>query len=192
MKKTIQFTIFLLMYISVTSIAQERQNEERQKLRVSMDAQSEILSSITGWSKIENKDGRFWQKYNPKNEISQLPAYSADFAGFLSIQTYKFTIEGEHFCVLLKKINKESAKYYVFTQKEYDNFDAIVDWVEGIQWPETDMVEVKYSGYTDANFNPEEIILKNKDLIRALLLNTNRDTHPLFTCLLYTSDAADE
>lgn len=175
MKKITFILVSIFICCSFVTNAQERQNEVRQKLSASMDAQSEILSNISGWSLIENTEGKIWKQSDFNDEISYLPAYKKSFAGFYSIQLFKFTIEGQHFCVLLKNIDKKNSKYFVFTQDELNMLIKATVWKDGQSRLNNEyVVDLKYCDYVNGYFDPEKEILKNKELIRVLLLNEKR------------------
>lgn len=166
--------ITLLLSITLHFYAQERVNQVRPKLSASMDAQSEILSNVPGWSLIENSEGKFWNKSDLSDEISYLPAYKKSFAGFYLVQLFKFTIEGQHFCVLVKNIDRKKIKYFVFDDSELSMLMGATMFYDGIVYYNDYVVDLKYCDYVDGDFDPEVEILKNKELIRVLLLNEKR------------------
>ena len=171
MKKTLQFTIFLLMCISFSSKAQERQNEERKKLSASIDAQSEVLSKIPGWSRIETTEGKFWKQSDMNDELSYIPrilkpGYANEKCfGFRSFRIYKFSLEGSTF-YLLNKVEQSGNSYYVFTEESLNSLKLFATEPLAL---DLRCVDIKYCGTQTGVFDPE-LIFQDKEMIRVLLL----------------------
>jgi len=172
MKKTTLFIICLFICVSFISKAQERQNEERQKISASIDAQSEVLTKVPGWSRIETTEGKIWKQSDINDEISYIPRIlipgytDARFFGFKSLRIYKFSLEGSSFYLLNKEERSGNNSYFVFTQTSLDYLKFTVDYAYGI---EDRWVAIKYCGNQDHIFNPE-LIFQDKEMIRVLLL----------------------
>src|ERR1035437_964182 len=115
--------IFIVMSIflmgSLHCFTQERSNEVRQKISVKVVAASEEISKVIGWSKMENSEGKFWQKSDINDDVSYLPGYSKQFAGFKSFRIYEISIEGNTFYILNKVLGDNNNKYVVFNQTPY-------------------------------------------------------------------------
>ena len=178
MKKTTLFLTCILVCISFFSKAQDRQDEVRQKLQLSIDAQSDVLSHVTGWSKIENAEGKFWKQSDINEENSYLPRFNK-YSGFKSLRIYKFSIEGSIFYVL-NQVYTGGNHYFVFNESSFEQLK--LDCRDVLLFPEVDnrRISIKYVGYQDKyqtvdfhavydDFNPE-LLLKDKEMIRVLLL----------------------
>ncbi len=162
--------IFLAMSIflmgSLHCFTQERSNEVRQKISAKVVAASEEISKVIGWSKIENTEGKFWQKSDLNDEVSYLPGYSKQFAGFRSFRIYEISIEGNTFYILNKVLPDNSNKYVVFNQTPYFWLEFALNDASG---KDERLIPIQYCGYQTGLFNPE-LLLQDKEMMRVLLL----------------------
>lgn len=164
MKKLIFLLLSFCTIFSFISNGQERQNEARKKLQWSLDAQSEKLENIPGWSMIENKEGKFW-----KQSVSDLPCCPNE--AFQYVQTYKFTLEGQIFYLLTIKYDNHYFRTFAFKGSSLKRLEDIINAADGKTY---NALEIEYCEiYIDINsevlFNPE-LAIQNKVMIRSLLL----------------------
>lgn len=155
----------------LTSFCQERQNEVRKKLTYSVDQQSEIISKVTGWSRIENQDGKFWKQSDLENELSYLPGFNVQFSGFYSFQLFKITLEGKPFYLLNRTSpcdtrGKVLYKVYMFSSSSFQNLVNTINRADG---KDHRVVSVRYftNDLSGENFDPEAYI--DEATIRTLL-----------------------
>ena len=163
MKKIITILFIFCVISSFDSYCQERNDEARKQLSISLDGQSEKLSNVTGWSKLENKDGKFWEQSSSSESRSYLPC--CKFEEFTYMQTFKFSLEGGTYYLLVIKINDRDWKSYAFNSSSLKKMDEIINAADG-KGNLSPKVE-----YCDApnNFDPDQAI-KDKNMIRSLLI----------------------
>jgi len=169
--KKVMFLLFNLCFIiSFYSFSQERNDEVRQKLQISLDAQSERLTDVPGWSKMENQDGKFWKQSDTNSKISYLPCCPE--YGFESLQMFKFTLEGQIFYLFCITYNDHEKRIFAFESSSLQEFQKIINAADGqshfaIDIKSCDYVTKKFG--EEFLFNPEEVI-RDKEMIRLLLL----------------------
>jgi len=170
MKNTIYLLIGLITCFSISCFAQERQNETRAKLDIVMLGQSERLSKITGWSKLENAEGKYWKQSDANLSKNYLPGNPDE--SFEYFQMFKFRLEGEIFYMLNIKYNAERMRQFAFTSSSFARLKNIVETADGKSRYAVDIKDCEYttkrSVYDPFHFDPEEAI-KNKEMIRLLL-----------------------
>lgn len=154
------------------TFGQERQNEVRKKLAYSVDEQSEIISKVNGWSRIENQEGKFWKQSDLDNELSYLPGFNVQFSGFYSFQLFKITLEGKPFYLLNRTSpcdtrGKVLYKVYMFSSSSFQNLINTINRADG---KDHRVVSVRYltNDLSGENFDPESYI--DEATIRTLLL----------------------
>lgn len=151
---------------------QERQDEVRKQLQLSMDFQSEKLNNVIGWSRIENQEGKFWKKSEPNSGISYLPEEEGEdgIFSFEFFQLYQFSVEEQNFYLLSLKYNDTRMRIFAFNSSDVQNLKEIIDNADGKTY---DALEIRYCSYIMdsevSKFDPEKII-KDKQLIKLLLL----------------------
>ena len=161
------------MCISFFSKAQERQDVVRQKLQLSIDAQSNMITHIPGWSKIENKEGKFWKQSNLDSTVSYLPCCPDD--GFQSLQTFKFTLEGETFYLLSIIYDSRHQRVFAFKSSSLQDLQNVIDKANGQAYYALPIEYCEYFTKSEdlISFNPESFIKKNKSMIRLLLTGSS-------------------
>jgi tetratricopeptide (TPR) repeat protein len=171
MKNIAVIITIVLAFIVFKTFSQERQNEVRKKLAFSVDKQSEIISKVTGWSRIENQEGKFWKQSDLDNELSYLPGFNVQFAGFYSFQLFKITLEGKPFYLLNRTSpcdtkGKVLYKVYMFSSSSFQNLINTINRADGIDHR---VVSVRYltNDLSGENFDPEAYI--DEATIRTLL-----------------------
>lgn len=165
---TLLFTS-LFLTISYYALCQERQDEVRQKLEFKIDSQSEILSQATGWSRIENSEGKFWKQSDNSLGYNSLPGRKLDFA-FNSLQLIKFTIEGKCFYALcVVRPGNNQVAYYIFEENDYTAFPIILNIPEVENLPIFSIKWCKFGNTKNGNYYPD-FDLRDKEMIRYLLL----------------------
>lgn len=166
--KILIFILFIFcINFPVNSYSQERNDEARKKFSFSLDGQSEKLSTVTGWSQMENKDGKFWQHSESNAKKSYLPC-CAD-GGFEYLQTFKFSLEGETFYLLVIKYEEGYFRTFAFKSSSLKKLLDIINAADG-QAYNSPLIEFcqYYSASENEHFNIETAI-KNKEMIRLLL-----------------------
>jgi len=172
--------LYILLCLSLISFfhsyGQERVDEKRPKLQISMDAQSEKLANISGWSRIENKEGKFWEQSDQTSNRSYLPC--CPDAGFESLQLFKFTLEGKIFYFLNVKYDSTRMRVFAFTNNSLEQLKKIINAADGQSYKALPIEDCEY--YTKVfevpfSFDPEEVI-KNKEMIKLLLLGEGSDS----------------
>ncbi len=168
--KKIAFLLFgFCLAISFYTHAQERNDEARKQLSISIDGQSEKLTKIPGWSKIETQEGKFWKQSDTTANQSYLPCCIKE-TGFDYLQLFKFSVEGETCYLLLVKYNDSKMRSFAFRSSGLSELKSIVDKVDGQSYNAVEIMFCQYIADKEAqSFDPEEAI-KNKEMIRWLLL----------------------
>jgi tetratricopeptide (TPR) repeat protein len=170
MGKLIFLFVGIFSCLSLSCFAQERQDEQRAQLEIKMLGQSEKLAKITGWSKIENSEGKFWKQSDVNSESSYLPSDPNN--SFEYFQTFKFKLEGQIFYLLIIKFRQDRMRTFAFTSSSLERMKNIVQKEDGQSYY---AIDIKYCDIltTDkgepVDFDPETAI-KNKEMIRLLLL----------------------
>jgi hypothetical protein len=169
MKKATLVITCILVCISFFSKAQDRQDEVRQKLQLSIDAQSNVLSHVTGWSKIENTEGKFWKQSDLNSSKSYLPCCPDD--GFQSLQTFKFTLEGETFYLLSVIYGTSNQRVFAFKSSSLQELQNVINNADGKSYY---ALPIEYCDYLTKpeevnSFEPETFVKDRKSMIRLLL-----------------------
>lgn len=168
--KKILFTLCVIF--SLNSFSQDRNDEARKKLSLSLDGQSEKLSSgVVGWSKMENKDGKFWKEAPSGERGSYLPCCKDD-SEFEYFQTFKFTLEGETFYLMAIKYSESTLRTFAFTSKSLRNLVGIINATENQPYnvPAIEYCEYYNKSVYDKVFPFDiEKAIQNKEMIRLLL-----------------------
>jgi tetratricopeptide (TPR) repeat protein len=170
MGKLILLFVGIFSCFTFSCFSQERQDEQRAQLDIKMLGQSERLSKITGWSKFENAEGRFWKQSDANSIKNYLPGNPDE--GFEYFQMFKFRLEGEIFYILNIKYDEERMRQFAFTSSSFERLKNIVETADGQTHYAVDIKDCEYttkpSVYDPFHFDPEESI-KNKEMIRLLL-----------------------
>lgn len=169
MKKIITILFVLSVIFPFYSFSQERTDEVRKKLNFSVDGQSEKLSIVTGWSKLENKDGKFWKQSEPNSKKNYLPC-CVETSEFEYIQTFQFSLEGEIFYLMVVKYSKYALRTFAFTSSSLKNLGVIINSAEGQSYntPAIEFCQYYSSPTDEVSFDIEKAI-ENKEMIRLLL-----------------------
>ena len=172
MKKNILLFIVLFGTINFNCICQERQPEARPKLELQMQKQTIRLSKITGWSRFENANGKFWKQSNLNSGGSYLPIDPE--LTFDHIQLFQFKLEGGLYYLFTIKYSDDSYRIFAFTGTSLKNLRRIIEKANGQSYYTLDikdceyLVNDRYAPKGGFRFDPEEII-KDKEMIRLLL-----------------------
>ena len=169
MKNKFFLLLSISLYFSFYSYGQDRVDEKRQQLQISMDAQSEKLTNIPGWSHFENQEGKFWKQSDPTSKKSYLPC--CPDAGFESLQLFKFTLEGKTFYLMHVKYDFETMRVFAFTSSSIEKLKSMCNLAPGETYKALPIEDCEYytkESDTPFSFDPEEVI-KNKEMIRLLL-----------------------
>jgi tetratricopeptide (TPR) repeat protein len=171
MKKLILILLNFCIISPFISNGQERNDEVRQKLQVSMEAQSEKLANIKGWSKIENQEGKFWKQSDSNTGESYLPCcpnYSFSF-----LQMFKFKLEGENFylfAIYFPSYGSDieaSVRHFVLRSSSFQKLQNIITSSDGKYYGGA---EIEYGDVRGGRNLDPDIAIKNKEMIRCLLL----------------------
>ena len=170
MKSKLYILLFFSLISFFHSYGQERVDEKRTQLKIHMDAQSEKLTNISGWSRFENKEEKFWEQSDQTSNKSYLPC--CPDAGFESLQLFKFTLESKIFYFLNVKYDSTRMRVFAFTNNSLEQLKKIINAADGLSYKALLIEDCEY--YTKVfevpfSFDPEEVI-KNKEMIRLLLL----------------------
>lgn len=170
MKKIVSLLFGFCLVISFYSQGQERTDEVRKQLSIGIDGQSEKITKIPGWSKIENQQGKFWKQSDTTAIQSYLPCCPEE-TGFEYLQLYKFSVEGEICYLLVIKYNDTKMRSFAFRSSGLSELKSIVDKADGQSYNAVEIMFCRYIVDKEAqSFDPEEAI-KNKEMIRWLLLS---------------------
>lgn len=136
-----------------------------------MDAQSERLTNITGWSRMENQEGKFWKQSDLGSKISYLPCCPKN--GFEYIQTYKFSLEGQIFYLFSIKYEVDQMRIFVITSSSFEKLKNIITAADGQPYNAPDIQFCNYltKSRDGGDSFDLELFIQNKELIRKLLLN---------------------
>ena len=171
MKKLIFLLLSFCISFAFYSQGQERQDEVRKKLQTSIDAQSEILSKVKGWSKVETNDGKFWKQSDSTSTESYFPNYPDH--SFHSLQMYKFTIEGETFYCLKMILNMNGKFNLTFYKKgTFQEFEKFINTSKQGDWDASLAISYCMDSNDELRYDLSSIF-KNKELIRKLILGDN-------------------
>ncbi len=171
MKKILIVTSIIFLNMVFHGYSQERQDEVRKQLQLSMDFQSEKLKNVVGWSRIENQEGKFWEQSEANSDVSYLPSFgkNEDFS-FKYMQMYKFNLEGQNFYLIVINYGQERIRAFAFNDLDIQNLRNIIEGADGKSY---NALEIRFceifSNEESGRFDPEQII-KNKQLIKLLLL----------------------
>jgi len=94
MKKILILLLGFCLIKSFHAQSQERVDETRKQLSISVDGQSEQIKKISGWSRIENQQGKLWKQSDTIAIQSYLP-FCPEETGFEYLQLFKFSLEGK-------------------------------------------------------------------------------------------------
>ena len=167
-KKTLILTC-ILVCIPFFAKAQDRQNEVRQKLQLSIDSISNAMTHVSGWSKMENTEGKFWKQSDLKSSTSYLPCCPDD--GFQSLQTFKFTLEGEIFYLLSLKTGRGNQRIFAFKNTSLQDLQNVINNADGKSYYALPIEVCDYLTTPEEvnSFDPKSFILNRKSMIRLLL-----------------------
>lgn len=167
MKKILLLSVCFSFTISFHSYCQERTDEVRQKLSLSVEGQSAKISNVTGWSKMENQDGKFWKKSEYKENESYIPG-CPDAEYFEYLQMFKIKIEGQIFYLLCQG----GSRIYAFKSSSLDNLKNIITKADGKTYfaPNIDYCTLISKKDKQLAVIDVENVIKDKEMIRSLLI----------------------
>ena len=167
MKKFIFIFICFTVNIALTAFSQERQDEVRAKIEIKMLEQSERLSHVPGWSRIETQEGKSWRQSNVNSANSYLPRDPDE--SFDYFQIFKFKLEGGIYYILTIKYDEGRMRSFAFTSSSLKRLKNIVNTANGQPYYSIDIKNCEYHIVKDDGpFDPGKEIT-NKETIRLLL-----------------------
>lgn len=169
MKKIIFFLFGFCIIISFYAQGQERVDEARKQLSISIDGQSEKITKIPGWSKLETQEGKFWKQSDTTSIKSYLPCCPEE-TGFEYLQLYKFTVEGQSCYLFLIKYKDDKMRLFAFKNSGLSELQTIVNKADGQSYNAIEIMFCQYLADKEARSFDPEVAIKNKEMIRWLLL----------------------
>lgn len=169
MKKIIILLLGFCLIKSFHAQSQERADETRKQLSLSIDGQSEQIRKISGWSRIENQQGKFWKQSDTTAIQSYLPCCPEE-TGFEHLQLFKFSVEGETCYLFQLSYKNDKMRLFASRASGLSELKSIVDKADGQSYNAVEIMFCQYIADKEVqSFDPEEAI-KNKEMIRWLLL----------------------
>lgn len=168
--KRIVFLLFgFCLIISFCVQGQERVDETRKQLSISIDGQSEKITNMPGWSKIETQEGKFWKQSDTTAIQSYLPCCPEE-TRFEYIQLYKFTVEDQTCYLFLIKYKDDKMRLFAFKSSGLSELQTIVNKADGQSYNAVEIMFCQYLTDKEARSFDPEVAIKNKEMIRWLLL----------------------
>jgi hypothetical protein len=175
--------IGVLMTLSYTLCAQERQDEARQKVDFLVESKSDMLSKVDGWSRIEKSSGKVWEQSNQKLGYNYLIGRSREYS-FLAMQLFQLTSDGKIFYALAVRrpnfikydpeggnrmgtdtliIEGNSVDYFFFSESSLERLKNIVKAADG-KYHKVTTIKYYKTGSSDKGWYHTDITMKDKEV----------------------------